>query len=106
MPRKQENSGFRCLVCGRDVAPIPHGTIRDHCPYCLCSLHVDEVPGDRSCECHGILRPIATDYRGKKEHILVYQCERCDQIKRNRMAPDDNLDAVLQIQARQVRLLP
>lgn len=107
MARKQENTGFVCVACGRDVPPIRRGTIRDHCRFCLCSVHVDETPGDRDCECHGILRPIGTDYRGNKGHILIYRCERCGAVKRNRAAPDDDLDRILQVQAEQAaRLLP
>ncbi|WP_461023934.1 RNHCP domain-containing protein [Thalassiella azotivora] len=107
MPRKTENSGFTCAACGRAVAPIRHGTIRDHCPFCLCSLHVDDVPGDRACDCHGVLRPVGTDYRGAKGHIVLYECERCGQARRNRVAPDDDLDVLLAVQARQAdRLLP
>lgn len=105
MARKLENTGFICVSCGRSVSPIRHGTIRDHCPYCLCSLHVDEVPGDRNCDCHGILRPTGTDYRGNKGHILIYRCDRCGEVKRNRTAPDDDFDLILRIQADQAARL-
>lgn len=107
MTRKVENVAFTCAVCGRDVLPISRGTIRDHCPHCLCSLHVDIVPGDRACDCHGVLRPVSTDYCGKKGHILVYRCDRCGVTKRNRAAKDDNFDLILELQAAAARdLLP
>ena len=54
---KMIDEGFRCRVCKKDVLPLSY-TARDHCPYCLCSLHVDINPGDRACLCKGILRPI------------------------------------------------
>lgn len=103
--RKEENSGFECLVCGQHVAPIAHGTIRDHCPHCLHSVHVDVTPGDRACDCLGILRPVGTDYRGSKGFILVYRCERCGESRRNRVAPDDDMQALMRIQAAQARQL-
>ena len=51
------DEGFTCAVCGKVVEPLNYSA-RDHCPYCLCSLHVDVNPGDRLAECHGILKPI------------------------------------------------
>ena len=48
---------FECIVCKTKVTPLSY-TARDHCPSCLCSLHVDEYPGDRMCKCFGVLRPI------------------------------------------------
>lgn len=100
MTRKAENVAFECAVCGYEVKPISRGTIRDHCPTCLCSLHVDVVPGDRACDCRGILRPVATDYCGKKGHILIYVCERCGDKKRNRVAVDDDFELILELQAK------
>lgn len=99
MTRREENVSFVCAVCGHNVRPIARGTIRDHCPNCLCSLHVDNVPGDRANDCHGVLRPRSTDYNAKKGHILVYVCDKCGMTKRNRAAADDNYDAILAVQA-------
>ena len=48
---------FTCKNCGRVVVPEGAGsTHRNHCPNCLCSLHVDEEPGDRASACGGLLR--------------------------------------------------
>ena len=45
---------FTCKNCGRVVVPEGAGsTHRNHCPNCLCSLHVDEEPGDRASSCGG-----------------------------------------------------
>jgi len=39
--------GFRCAHCGRQVAADAPGTHhRNHCPWCLWSVHLDERPGD------------------------------------------------------------
>jgi hypothetical protein len=39
---------FTCKVCGRLVTPEGAGTDhRNHCPNCLCSLHVDDEPGEK-----------------------------------------------------------
>ncbi len=45
---------FVCKVCGRTVPPEGAGSeYRNHCPYCLSSLHLDTVPGDRAAGCGG-----------------------------------------------------
>ncbi len=93
---KMIDENFKCSVCDKEVTKLGY-TARDHCPYCLSSLHVDNNPGDRSCECHGILRVIGME-KGKKDDIkLIYQCDKCGMIKKNKMAVDDNYDLLLEI---------
>lgn len=87
---------FQCEVCGNEVKALGY-TARDHCPNCLCSLHVDNNPGDRACNCHGVLRPIAIEPGKKGEYKIVYVCDECGAIKRNKTAKDDNLDLIIQI---------
>ncbi len=91
---KDEN--FICLSCGKSVKKLGY-TARDHCPFCLSSIHVDNNPGDRACNCHGILKPIAIENFKKGKFKIVYKCEKCGMVKRNVMAEDDNLDLVLEI---------
>ena len=55
-----KDESFNCINCGKCVSPLEY-TARDHCPYCLCSLHVDILPGDRNNNCKGILRPIGIE---------------------------------------------
>ncbi|PID53323.1 MAG: RNHCP domain-containing protein [Micrococcales bacterium] len=98
MARREEDTGFRCVACGAPVHRLGSGTYRDHCRHCLCSLHVDDTPGDRANDCRGILRPVAVDYAAAKGHIIVYRCESCGQAKRNKAAPDDDLDTILAVQ--------
>ena len=51
---------FTCKNCGRVVVPEGAGsTHRNHCPNCLCSLHVDEGPGDRASACGGLMETVA-----------------------------------------------
>jgi len=60
----QPESGFICLHCGRPVAPDPAGSgHRNHCPWCLRSVHLDNLPGDRSSRCGGIMEPVAISVR-------------------------------------------
>ena len=91
---KMIDEEFTCLVCGFLVKPLGY-TARDHCPNCLCSLHLDNYPGDRKCMCHGVLNPIGIE-KGKKDTLkIIYECETCKMIKKNKMANYDNMDKII-----------
>ncbi|AFZ68823.1 RNHCP domain-containing protein [Deinococcus peraridilitoris] len=83
------NEGFTCVHCGAEVAPLRSGSVRNHCPVCLWSLHVDEFPGDRANPCRGPLRPVGVEHSAKKGWIIVHRCERCGFVGRNKAALDD-----------------
>ena len=90
----KNDAGFLCAHCGKQVEPLGY-TSRNHCPFCLWSLHVDEFPGDRACECRGELEPIRVEPDAKKGYIIIHRCRRCGAIRRNKAAheakvqPDD-----------------
>lgn len=92
---KNDNS-FTCTNCGKEVDKLNY-TSRDHCPYCLHSIHIDIVPGDRKNECRGLLKPIAIENSAKKGYVIVYKCEKCGEIKKNKSAIDDDFDKMLEI---------
>ena len=96
MSFKKLDRGFVCVNCGKEVSPLGY-TSRNHCPYCLCSLHVDIDPGDRANECKGMMSPIGIEYNAKKGYIIVHKCNICGEIKRNKSADDDNYDLILSI---------
>lgn len=82
---------FPCKVCGRLVTPENAGSQhRNHCPNCLCSLHVDEEPGDRASTCGGIMDPVAVWTRKNGEWAIIHRCRRCGKLSSNRVAADDN----------------
>ncbi len=85
----KNDEGFVCINCGKIVEPLKYSS-RDHCPYCLCSLHIDNMPGDRANECKGILRPIDLEYSQNKGFVLIYRCEKCHMLHKNKVADDDN----------------
>ena len=92
----KNDEGFICVNCGKEVSPLKY-TSRNHCPYCLHSIHVDIVPGDRANTCKGLLVPISIEPNNKKGYIIEYKCKKCGEIKRNKSADDDNFDAMLEI---------
>lgn len=97
--RDAENTGFECINCHRNAKRHTAGSYRNHCPKCLWSKHVDLLPGDRSCDCHGPMQPVGVDHSGKKGHILIHQCTLCGVRDRNKVAPDDDVDAVIALLA-------
>lgn len=85
------NESFDCERCGKSVAIHPTGSARNHCPYCLCSKHVDDAkPGDRLSDCHGIMEPIGIDYRKGKGDMIRHRCQKCHKEMLNIVAPDDD----------------
>ncbi len=95
------DEGFTCQVCGSKVKPLSY-TARDHCPNCLSSIHIDIYPGDRACTCLGILEPIDVEKGKKDTWKIVYRCSKCGEIKKNKMALDDNYDLILKIMSKDV----
>ena len=82
---------FRCQTCGRLVTPQGAGTRhRNHCPYCLCSKHLDAEPGDRAADCGGTMEPIAVWVRKDGEWAIIHRCKICGALSSNRIAADDN----------------
>ena len=83
------DEAFACLHCGAAV-PVGGSMIRDHCPVCLRSRHLDVVPGDRAAGCGGLLDPV----RFSLDHGAVaihYRCRVCGADWRGRAHPDDHV---------------
>ena len=99
---KNDNS-FICANCGREVEPLGYSS-RNHCPFCLWSLHVDINPGDRANECRGKLEPIQVIPDAKKGFIIVHKCTKCGAEKRCRAAHEarvqpDDMDLLIKLTA-------
>ncbi|NLK40322.1 MAG: RNHCP domain-containing protein [Clostridiales bacterium] len=106
MERKRflkNDSGFVCENCSLVVEPLGYSS-RNHCPRCLCSLHLDILPGDRSNNCGGLMIPIKTEPDPKRGYIITHKCTRCGKIRRNKSAHDakiqpDNIDLLIALTA-------
>ena len=99
----KNDSGFICAACGREVMPLGY-TSRNHCPFCLCSLHVDVNPGDRENSCRGILRPISALPDPKRGYIIVHKCDKCGSVVRNKSAHEakvqpDDMELIIKLTA-------
>jgi hypothetical protein len=105
--RQSSENGFTCLYCGRRVSPETIGTgHRNHCPWCLRSVHLDDQPGDRASSCGGLMEPVAISVRRNKEWVIIHRCSTCGVLKENRIAGDDNEVALLSLAVRPVAQPP
>ncbi|HLB51456.1 hypothetical protein A3F07_02865 [candidate division WWE3 bacterium RIFCSPHIGHO2_12_FULL_38_15] len=87
--------GFECRNCHKSVKYAAWGTKnRNHCPYCLFSLHVDLNRGDRMSPCGGLMKPVGKIQRPDGEEMLVHKCEFCGIVRKNRIAGDDLAEIV------------
>jgi DNA-directed RNA polymerase subunit RPC12/RpoP len=84
-------AGFVCVHCGREVVAETFGTRhRNHCPWCLWSVHLDDRPGDRAAFCGGQMEPVAVEVRKDGEWALIHRCRACGALGANRIAGDDS----------------
>ena len=91
---KNDNE-FECVNCHKKVEKLKY-TSRDHCNFCLHSIHIDITPGDRLNDCKGLLIPVCAETNGKKEQ-LVYKCNKCGAKIKNVIAEDDNKEEIYRI---------
>ncbi len=96
----ENNQSFRCAHCQKIVALHPTSS-RNHCTFCLTSLHVDESPGDRKNNCLGIMRPIGLEVKSRKTQI-IFKCEKCGEVGKNIVAEDDNKELLIELSGKPV----
>ncbi len=85
------NDSFTCKVCGRLVVSAGAGSDhRNHYTNCLCSLHLDNEPGDREADCGGVMEPVGVWVRKNGEWAIIHRCRICGHFSSNRLAADDN----------------
>lgn len=101
---KRLKGTISCSNCSREFNLEMQGkTHRDHCPHCLCSVHIDSKPGNREVWCgegtpctsnfiHATLRPIGKS--STQPIYILYRCEKCGKLKTNVSAYDDNIDLI------------
>jgi hypothetical protein len=88
-------NSFKCANCGKPVSLEAPGTKnRNHCPFCLFSMHVDIETGDRKSPCNGLMTPIGKMYKSDGEEVLVHKCIKCGLVRKNRIAGDDSFELV------------
>ena len=104
---KSESEEFMCRNCRRMVSNASFGTMnRNHCPYCLHSLHVDIHTGDRLSACRGIMEPIAVSVRKSGEWEIIHRCRTCGRVRINRIAGDDSKKTLVSLALSPITNLP
>lgn len=93
----RRDEGFTCASCGAEVPP-GGARVRDHCPRCLRSLHLDVVPGDRAAGCGGIMDPVSIEITGGEARLSL-RCRRCGARARVRAHEGDDPKALAQLSA-------
>jgi hypothetical protein len=101
---------FRCTNCGVLVSSLhmlSGVNNRNHCPYCLWSCHLDLYSsGDRLSACKAGMKPIGLTLKRSRnkyqsdlhgELMLVHACVECDAVSINRIAADDDNEAILSV---------
>jgi len=89
------DEGFKCIMCNKEVNPLKY-TARDHCPYCIYSMHVDINPGDRENNCKGLLKPVSIE-KFKHTYKIIYKCEKCKLKIKNIVANDDDINIIIEL---------
>ena len=90
---KRVIENFTCAHCGTNVTGNGY---TNHCPHCLWSMHIDIAPGDRSADCHGLLRPISASFK-QDQYTIVHRCERCGVLKKNKASTSDNTKLLIEL---------
>ena len=104
---KPSEKQFVCRHCGRTISLKAPGTQhRNHCPWCLRSIHLDKRSGDRASPCSSLMEPIAVSIKKGNEWVLIHRCIKCGVLKENRIAGDDNEWALLSLALRPVAQPP
>lgn len=89
-------TSFTCVRCKHSVSLASFGTKhRNHCPACLWSRHLDELPGDRRCACRASMEPVAIEVRREGEWAIIHRCTGCNALRANRIAGDDHTMSLL-----------
>lgn len=90
---KRTIENFRCEHCQQKV--VGNG-YTNHCPYCLYSKHVDINPGDREATCGGLMKSSHIEQKGQ-DWIILHTCLTCGYQKKNKVAPDDDREAIIEL---------
>lgn len=88
MTPPSQNTGFACANCCALIHPLTNGSYRNHCPYCLYSVHLDVHPGDRLSDCKGLMKPLHLVYKSGKGLQIQHVCLSCGAKKVCRVATD------------------
>ena len=97
----KNDDSFICAHCGKEVEPMGTSS-RDHCPFCLWSLHVDLMPGDRANECRGQMQPVRSEPDSRHGFVIIYKCTKCGEYHKNIISKDDDFNEIIKISSKKI----
>lgn len=62
------------------------------------------MPGDRAETCKGILKPIGIEVKQGEMQSIQFECVKCKKRSRNKIAEDDDRDALFKVFGKIVEL--
>ena len=84
---------FICENCGEKVKG---NGFTNHCPKCFYSKHVDNNPGDRSCNCGGLMEPVAI-LQKNGDFVILHKCKKCGFERKNKVEENDDFDKLIEL---------
>lgn len=84
---------FICENCGTKIVGDGY---TNHCSQCFYSKHVDINPGDRMCECRGLMEPIEI-FQKNGEYVILHRCKKCGFERKNKFSDGDDFNAFLKL---------
>jgi hypothetical protein len=97
---KKVTEDFICEFCGTIIRGSGY---TNHCPNCLYSKHVDDqFPGDRASACKSLMKPIGLQIKSGR-YIIFHQCCLCQKITRNKAAPEDNKEKLIDLSTKTLK---
>lgn len=89
----KNDEDFTCENCGYRIRGTGY---TNHCPKCLYSRHIDNVPGDRANPCLGLMAPVGVEYKDKT-YDIKHKCLKCGVVKVNKISPDDDFEQIIKL---------
>ena len=84
---------FICENCGYEVEGDGY---TNHCPKCFYSKHVDINPGDRACNCEGLMKPVEI-LQKNGEFVILHKCLRCGFERKNKVTDRDDINELFKL---------
>ena len=69
----------------------------------FCGKKVEKLGYTSRNQCHGDLKPISVELNAKKGYVIVFRCEKCGAIRKNKAAEDDNMDLLIDLSSKQYK---
>ena len=84
-------------ICGNCGIEIMGGRYNNHCPQCLWSQHVDDkIPGDRSSDCQGMMKPVGV-FQKKGKWRIKQECTKCEHTFIIDSSPEDDFSIIIEL---------